>query len=439
METNKEHIQPKPPAQWKRTVAAIWAGQAFSILTAYASSFAGIWYVTETTDSAFMLAMASLCAMLPQGVLGPFGGVAADRFSRKRIMMAADAFVGSMALLMGILVATGHLSVALVLVMSALRSVGMAFHVPAMESAMPLLVPKRHLVRINTLNQSLLSLSWIVGPVFGIFFYELIGLQAVLLINAAGCALAVLTVSRASIPQVRDESEEAGHPLKSLKVGLDVLVSDKGLFVSLVIMVGVMAMYAGINTLFPLMTYDHFNGTGYQASLLEAVYGVTTIVGAGVLFVWGGGRHLLRVVAAAGVAAGVLLLAQGFLGRDMFFWFVVLTGASGLAESFFSGPLLAVVQRRVPAEKLGRVIGLFTTMSALASPLGLALAGTCAEFTGVANWFIIAGVIVSVLGLMLGLLPITRRLDAEVAASFESKEDAKRAIRAAGVEEEADE
>lgn len=434
MQTNEAHTTTettKPPARWKRTVATIWTGQAFSILTAYASSFAGIWYVTETTDSAFMLAMASLCAMLPQGVLSPFGGVAADRFSRKHIMMAADAFVGFMALLMGVLVAMGHLSVALVLTMSALRSVGQAFHIPAMESAMPLLVPKRHLVRINTLNQSLLSMSWIVGPVIGIFFYELIGLQAVLLINAAGCALAVLTVSRASIPRVHDESEEASHPLKSLKAGMGILAADRGLLTALVIMVGVMAMYAGINSLFPLMTYDHFNGTGYQASLLEAVYGVTTIVGAGILFVWGGGRHLLRVVAVAGVAAGVLLLAQGLLARDMFFWFVVLTAASGLAESFFSGPLLAVVQRRVPAEKLGRVIGLFTTMSALASPLGLALAGVCAEFTGVANWFIIAGVVVSILGVLLGALPITRGLDAEVAASFESKDEAKKALRSA--------
>ena len=429
MQTIQEHTAPKPPANWKRVIATIWTGQAFSILTAYSSSFAGIWYVTETTDSAFMLAMASLCSMLPQGLLSPLGGVAADRFSRKRIMMASDAFVGCMALLMGILVALGHLSVALVLVMSALRSVGQAFHIPAMESSMPLLVPKRHLVRINTLNQSLMSMSWIVGPVFGIFFYEIIGLQAVLLINAAGCALAVLTVSRARIPRVHDESEEAGRPLKSLRAGVRTLAGDRGLLVAFCIMVGVMAMYAGINSLFPLMTYDHFNGTGYQASLLEAVYGATTIMGAGVLFVWGGGRHLLRLVAVAGVAAGVLLLAQGLLRQDMFFWFVVLTAASGLAESFFTGPLLAVVQRRVPAEKLGRVIGLFTTMSALASPLGLALAGTCAEFTGVANWFIIAGAVVSILGILLGLLPITRKLDAEVAASFGSAAEARQAVR----------
>ncbi|MFR3273566.1 MAG: MFS transporter [Slackia sp.] len=100
---------------------------------------------------------------------------------------------------------------------------------------------------------------------------------------------------------------------------------------------------------------------------------------------------------------------------DMFIFFVILTGISGVIEAFFNGPLLAVLQKRIPPEKMGRVMGLFTTVSALSSPIGLALAGTCAEFTGVANWFIIAGIVVSVGGILLGTLPILRKLDKEIA------------------------
>ena len=157
--------EPELPHSWKRVVITIWIGQAFSILTAYSSMYAGVWYVTETTDSAFMLAVASLCSMLPHGLLSPIGGVIADRFNRKYVLMAADAFVGAMALIMGMIIMMGHVSVELVLIMSALRSVGQALHIPAMESTMPLLVPKRHLVRINTRKQGLWSLALIVGPV----------------------------------------------------------------------------------------------------------------------------------------------------------------------------------------------------------------------------------------------------------------------------------
>ncbi len=406
------------PKNWLRVVATIWLGQACSILTAYSSIYAGVWYVTETTGSALMLALASMSSMLPQGLLSPLGGVVADRFNRKYVLIAADAFVGAMALIMGLIISMGHVSVPLVLVMGALRSVGQAFHIPTMESTTPLLVPKRHLVRINTLNQSLWSLALIVGPVFGIFLYTVIGFQMVLFLNAAGCALACLALVFAKIPDLRDTSEEARHPIQSLKAGFRVLRADYGLLVMAGIVMGVMAMYAGINSLFPLMTYDHFNGDGYMASSVEAAYGAMSLVGMGSLVGWGGGRHVLRTVACAGCGGGLVLVAMGLLTPDMFMWFLVLAGVSGIVEAFFSGPLLAVLQKRVPPEKLGRVMGLFTTVSALSSPIGLSLAGTCAEFTGVANWFVIAGAVVSLCGVLLGALPVLRKLDAEVASTL---------------------
>ncbi|WP_294440691.1 MFS transporter [uncultured Slackia sp.] len=424
--------EPPLPENWLRVIVTIWIGQACSILTAYSSIYAGVWYVTETTDSALMLALASLCSMLPQGLLSPLGGVVADRFNRKYVLIAADAFVGTVALIMGVIILMGHVSVPLVLIMGALRSVGQAFHIPAMESTTPMLVPKKHLVRINTLNQSLWSLALIVGPVFGIFLYTVIGFQMVLFLNAVGCALACLALVFAKIPDFHDTSDEARHPIQSLKAGFNVLRADYGLLVMAGIVMGVMAMYAGINSLFPLMTYDQFNGDGYMASTVEAAYGVMSLVGMGILFAWGGGRHLLRTVSVSGFFAGLLLVAAGLLTPDMFMWFVVLTGASGVVEAFFNGPLLAVLQKRVPPEKLGRVMGLFTTVSALSSPIGLSLAGTCAEFTGVSNWFIIAGAVIALCGVLLGALPILRKLDAEVAATLGDPHVTKKAPRAGG-------
>ncbi len=403
---------------WKRTIITIWIGQAFSILTAYSAMYAGVWYVTETADSAMMLAIASLCALLPQGVLSPIGGVVADRFNRKHVMIASDLFVGFGALMLGMIVAMGHVSIGLVLVMSVFRSIGQAFHIPAMESTMPLLVPKRHLVRINTMNQSLWSMSLIVGPVFGIFLYTVIGFEMVLFLNAFGCICAITALIFAKIPDTHDESAKAQHPIKALRVGLDVLVADRGLMIMGLVIMGVMAMYAGIDSLFPLMTYDHFNGDGYMASMVEAAYGIMSLVGSVILFIWGGGKHLLRLVSLSGFLSGLTILFSGLLQSDMFTLFVVLTAASGIVEAFFQGPLLAVVQKRVPPEKLGRVMGLFTTVTALSSPIGLSVAGFCAEFTGVALWYVIAGSIISVLAALLMFLPSLRKLDAEIAFTF---------------------
>lgn len=415
----KEFGHPPLPKNWLRTVVIIWLGQAASILTAYSSIYAGVWFVTETTDSALMLALASLCSMLPQGLLAPLGGVVADRFNRKYVLIAADAFVGTMALIMGVIIAMGHVSVPLVLIMGALRSVGQAFHMPAMESTMPLLVPKKHVVRVNTMNQSLWSMALVVGPVLGIFLYTVVGFQMVLFLNAAGCAVACLALALAKIPDFHDDSDEARHPIASLKAGFATLSADRGLLILCGIVMAIMAMYTGINSLFPLMTYDHFHGDGYAASLIEGIYGAFSLVGIAILFIWGGGKRLLRVVALSGTFSGIILIATGLLSPSMFFWFAVLTAISGVVESMYNGPLLAVVQKRVPPEKLGRVMGLFSTVTALSSPIGLGLAGTCAEFTGVAMWFVISGVVVTAGGLAIGLLPSLRKLDREVAATFD--------------------
>ena len=79
---------------WLAIIAFIWAGQAVSMFTSYAASFAAVWYVTETTGSAVFLSAMSICAYLPQGLLSPYGGVIADRCNRKTVIIAADMAVG---------------------------------------------------------------------------------------------------------------------------------------------------------------------------------------------------------------------------------------------------------------------------------------------------------------------------------------------------------
>ena len=59
------------PKRWLAAVAVIFAGQSFSMITSYAAGWAVIWHVTETTGSALMLAAASICAYLPQGLISP--------------------------------------------------------------------------------------------------------------------------------------------------------------------------------------------------------------------------------------------------------------------------------------------------------------------------------------------------------------------------------
>lgn len=122
------------PKNWLAIISFIWAGQAVSMITSYAAGYAVVWYVTESTGSALVLAMMNICVMLPIGLLSPFGGIVADKHNRKMIMIVADGAIGLISLIAGFIILAGDVSLVLLILVCVARAVGQAFHSPAMKA-----------------------------------------------------------------------------------------------------------------------------------------------------------------------------------------------------------------------------------------------------------------------------------------------------------------
>ena len=172
-----------------------------------------------------------------------------------------------------------------------------------------------------------------------------------------------------------------------------------------------MMAFAPLGAIFPLMTYDHFGGDGYMASVVEAAFGVGMIAGSVVLMAWGGGKRLAGLIAVASLIVGVTTTACGFLAPTMFWAFVALCAVMALACSWFDGPLITLIQRNVPEEKTGRALGLAMAAMGLASPVGIAIGGVAAEAMGVAAFFVADGLVCIALGLTVYLFKSVRALD----------------------------
>jgi DHA3 family macrolide efflux protein-like MFS transporter len=294
------------------------------------------------------------------------------------------------------------------------RAVGQAFHGPAMTAAMPLLVPERHLVRINALDQILWGIGATIGPALGILLYTTIGFSSVLFLDAAGAVVACLALALAKIPTVRDESMQGRRVMANLLDGWQVIQRNKGLLGIFIFATIGLILFMPVSALFPLMTYSHFGGDGFMASLVEAVWGGCLLVGSGALLIWGGGRRLALLVAVAGIGIGVTTLFSGLLAPDQFYVFLVLSGVMALFGAFFQGPLITIIQRESPEEKLGRVMGLSSAAMSLAPPIGLVISGLIAEQTGVAWWFFISGLLITVVAAPVYFLRPIRELDEKV-------------------------
>src|SRR5512143_3796943 len=95
MEASYPSPAPAAPPSWAPKFFTIWTGQAFSLVGSSIVQFAPVWWLTQKTGSATVLATASLVALLPQIVLGPFVGTLVDRWNRRLIMIVADTSIAA--------------------------------------------------------------------------------------------------------------------------------------------------------------------------------------------------------------------------------------------------------------------------------------------------------------------------------------------------------
>ena len=402
---------------WFAIIAFIWAGQAVSMVTSFAAGYAMVWYVTESTGSAFVLAVMNICAMLPVGLIAPFGGLVADKHNRKLIMIVADGVIGLISLVAGFVILAGDISLALLVAVCIARAVAQAFHSPAMLAAMPMLVPDEHLLRINTLDQLLAAVASIGAPAFGIFLYTTLGFSSVLFLDFAGAAVAVLGLLLAKVPTVVDPAAGGQHVLANLAEGWRAVSQTRGLVLLIGAVTLGMVIFGPLSALCPLMTFAHFGGDGYAASIGEAAFGIGMLAGSVVLIAWGGGKRLAGLIAVAAVIVGACTMVCGLLPPDAFPVFVAMMGLMAVACAWFNGPLMTLTQRHVPDDKMGRAMGLLTAATGLAAPVGVAVGGVLAEQMGIAPFFLVDGVACLLLGLVMYLPKSVRALDCEPAPS----------------------
>ena len=127
---------------WKRIFGIIWTGQLISTLSSSVVGYAVVFWLSMETKSAEVLAYATIASLLPQMVIGPFTGVFIDRWDRRRTMIVADIFIAVSTLFMAGMFMKGDVKISFVYLLLVMRSIGSAFHVPALQASIPLLAAR---------------------------------------------------------------------------------------------------------------------------------------------------------------------------------------------------------------------------------------------------------------------------------------------------------
>jgi DHA3 family macrolide efflux protein-like MFS transporter len=401
---------------WKLPFFTIWIGQAFSLLGSKVAQFALIWWMTETTSSAMVLAMASLVGLVPDIVLGPLAGVYVDRWNRRVVMIVADTLIALASLWLVYLFWADVIRLWHVYLILFLRSVGGSFHWTAMQASTSLMVPKEQLTRVAGMNQTLNGLLNIFGAPLGALLMELLPLHGVMLVDVVTAALAVGPLFFVFIPQPEGREAEGGEARTrsiwaDMRDGLCYIWRWPGLVILTGTVMVIKIVLTPAFSLIPLMVKDHFGGNAAQLSLLDAVVGSGFVAGGLILSVWGGFRRKMYTMVLGILAFSASFVVWGMIPGNMF-WAAVVSGALiGLTIPLIDGPLMAILQSTVAPEIQGRVFTLFGSLIGITSPLGLSLAGPISDWLGLQVWYVVAGVLGLVGASIFVLVPAARNIE----------------------------
>lgn len=396
---------------WKRVFAIIWTGQFFSILTSSIVNFAIILWLSFETKSAEVLAFAAIAAMLPQSVLGLFTGIFIDRWKRKRIMIMADSFIAFCTLILAVLFYLDVAKLGHVYILLALRSVGSAFHMPAMQASVPLLAPKSELIRIAGINQIIQSACNIAGPALAALFISFMEMTNILLLDVIGAALACTSLLFVKIPDPENaEKTQKVQLLKEAKEALTEVRAQSGLSWLFILSIIATFFIMPVSVLFPLMTLDHYSGNAYQISLVEAAWGIGALLGGAFLGIKKFKLNEISLINWMYLLLGLTFGLSGVLPVSGYPLFVGLTAIGGISGSLYMASFTTVVQTRINPVVMGRVFSFYMSINLLPSMIGLLSTGFLADNIGIGNTFIIGGALVGIIGVISFFIPSIREL-----------------------------
>jgi DHA3 family macrolide efflux protein-like MFS transporter len=379
---------------WRQKTVIFLTSQAVSLLGSSLVQYALLWFVTLETRSGTAMSVYIVCGFVPTFLLSPFGGVWADRYDRKKLIMLSDGFIALVTLGLAAAFMVHGKMLWLIMVAAALRAAGTAIQGPAIGAILPQFVPREHLIRVNGISGSVQAAIMLVSPVLSGAFISLWPVHVVFFIDVATAAIAIaMLLFFLDVPP----HEKAGEK-QSATYFADMLlgyryIRDHRFLISFFTFLGVLLfLVTPAAFLTPLQVVRTFGGDVWRLTAIEVVFSVGMMAGGGLIGAWGGFKNRMSTLLLSAFAMGLCTIALGVAGN---FWlYLAFMGIFGVAMPFFNAPSAVFIQEHVEEGFLGRVFSVNTMLFSSIMPLGMLLFGPLAELVRIEWILIVTGCLV---------------------------------------------
>ena len=362
-------------------------GQGVSLVGTWMQTVALGWLVLQLTGSGTQLGLVVAIQMLPVLLLAPYGGLVADRLDKRRLMIVVQSAMGVIALVLGVLSATGLVRLWQVFVLAACLGVATAFDNPARQAFVSELVGPRDLRNAVSLNSVLVNAARVVGPAIAGVLIALAGVSACFLLNAASYLAVIASLVLLDRAELHP-SPPAARMRGQLRDGLGYAMRTPGLAIPLAMMAIIGALAYEFQVVLPVLATGTFHGGSEQYGLMTAAMGVGAVLGGLVLAARGRtGTH--AVVVASGGLGLAILLAAAAPTLPLELAALAIVGAASIAFLAIGNSTLQLVSR---PEMRGRVMSLWAVAFLGSTPIGGPIAGYVAEHAGGRAGLLLGGI-----------------------------------------------
>jgi len=383
-----------------RNYRLFWVGQLLSLVGTWMADVALAWLVLDLTESSVRLGAVMTVRFAPTLFFSLFGGVLADRFPKRRILLVAQSVLLAQALVLAALTSAEAITVTLIFVLAAVRGTAEAVDLPTRQAFVMEMVGPADVQNAVALNSTLFNTARIVGPAIGGLIISTMGVAACFWLNAVSFVPVLMAFVLMRPQEFHLVSRPRRGPVfRQLGEGFRYAgrTPDVALILGLVAVIGMFGY--NFTVMLPLLARYAYGSGPQGLGRLTASLGVGSLAAA--VYAASRGRPSRRAVLAGAGGFSVALLLVGLAPGERAA--VVLLAGVGLFGILFHTTANSRLQLIVPGELRGRVMSIYITLFIGTTPIGSLVVGMLAARSGIRVAVVeVAGVCLA--GVAVGLL-----------------------------------
>ncbi len=391
---------------FNKNFVLLWAGQIVSSIGNSIQYIAMMWWImTHFSDkeSGIVMGLMFTFSVIPMAVIGPFAGVLNDRMSRKSIVILSDFLRGLLILWMAYLAYTNALTAFLIYLISAMMGIGGAFFNPAIQSTIPNIVPDKNLTRANSLYQTGMQFTQIIGPAIGGVLVGFFGPFFVFMLNGFSFIVSAGTEIFINFRQSFENDQDSKSFFTDFKAGFKFLYDQKLLFWSMIIVSVLNFAFSPLDILIAKQIKEIYHLGALELGYTVSAFAVGMMIGSILLSIIPEIKVKHNFIIIGAITTGILYVFFGFAPNLL--TFLVIAFLMGLALAFVNVLFQVIIQRLVPDEKRGRIFSVMLTFETMFQPISLSVIGFLSSTLSNVIIFAILGTLVTVFSSLFYLVP----------------------------------